>query len=272
MLMDQVYDGMELFVFSGTGNSLDMARKLLNGLGGGRIRMINTRLLEQEKIESRASLVGFVFPVYFLDLPAPVKALLDRIELIRECRIFALATCGQLEGPVLERVSEILEKRGHTLESGFVQYMPGNSIVFHDSDGQKEEKLREADGHVEGIIRSIRGGDAIHEGKSRRWHRAAGKLTRWSYDNLYKVGAKNALPGECTGCGLCARVCPMENIKMETAAGEEAPSPRWKENCAECFACIHWCPSRAVRAGRLRVDAGTRYTHPRVKASQLGCS
>ena len=269
--MDKIYDGTELFVFSGTGNSLDMARKLLEGLGGGRIRMINSRLLEQEKIESKASLVGIVFPVYFLDLPAPVKMLLNRIELPRECRIFALATCGQLEGPVLDRVDDILAKKGHSLESGFIQYMPGNSILFHDSEEDREEKLRIADGHAERVVSSIREGNATHEGKGRKWHRAAGKLTRWSYYNLYRVGTKKALPEECIGCGLCARVCPMENIVMEDL-GEENPSPRWKSNCAECFACIHWCSTQAVRAGRLRVDSRTRYTHPRVRASQLGCS
>ncbi len=44
----------------------------------------------------------------------------------------------------------------------------------------------------------------------------------------------------CTECGLCARLCPMENI---TVKNDKAISGK---RCTMCYRCINSCPARAI--------------------------
>jgi len=45
----------------------------------------------------------------------------------------------------------------------------------------------------------------------------------------------------CSGCSICVRICPRDNIRMENGR------PVWGDDCEMCHACIQWCPSEAVQ-------------------------
>jgi Pyruvate/2-oxoacid:ferredoxin oxidoreductase delta subunit len=50
----------------------------------------------------------------------------------------------------------------------------------------------------------------------------------------------------CTGCGICARGCPVGAIRM---IGKHRPRPYWTYSCESCMRCISFCPEEAVEAG-----------------------
>lgn len=67
---------------------------------------------------------------------------------------------------------------------------------------------------------------------------------------------------DCISCGICAKVCPVNNIEMKDG------KPTFKHNCEQCMACIHNCPKQAlnyknVTAGRIR------YRNPDVSLEEL---
>jgi MinD superfamily P-loop ATPase len=66
----------------------------------------------------------------------------------------------------------------------------------------------------------------------------------------------------CDGCGTCAGVCPSGNIDLEDGR------PTWKDHCEICVACLHWCPRRAIQAGRATLKR-KRYHHPSVSLSDM---
>ena len=51
----------------------------------------------------------------------------------------------------------------------------------------------------------------------------------------------------CTGCGLCAKMCPARNIRMQ------AGFPRFSNHCTMCMGCAFRCPADAVRPGFLNL-------------------
>lgn len=57
---------------------------------------------------------------------------------------------------------------------------------------------------------------------------------------MYSVGA------QCTGCGTCARVCPVEAIKMVKSGEEETPHVNLNL-CVGCEACMVYCPTQAIQ-------------------------
>ena len=51
----------------------------------------------------------------------------------------------------------------------------------------------------------------------------------------------------CVKCGICANVCPVDDIK-----GGLGYEPEWLHNgkCLTCFSCYHHCPHHAIEFGK----------------------
>lgn len=65
----------------------------------------------------------------------------------------------------------------------------------------------------------------------------------------------------CTGCGICSRICPVDNITMVDKR------PQWHHNCELCLACYSWCPHAAI-GGKI-VEFEKRATHPEISTADM---
>ena len=75
---------VEIYYFSGTGNSLHVARELQKRIPESKlIPMVS--LLNEDIIETKGETIGFVFPVYLSSTPAPVRRFLKKINLKPTC-------------------------------------------------------------------------------------------------------------------------------------------------------------------------------------------
>jgi MinD superfamily P-loop ATPase len=66
---------------------------------------------------------------------------------------------------------------------------------------------------------------------------------------------------KCNGCGICVKVCPVNNIKIIDKR------PELQHRCEMCFACDEWCPSNAIH--HWSRSEGTKYHHPEVKIADM---
>ncbi|HWQ45296.1 MAG TPA: EFR1 family ferrodoxin, partial [Longilinea sp.] len=52
----------------------------------------------------------------------------------------------------------------------------------------------------------------------------------------------------CNSCGLCARDCPVNAIRM---VGKKKPTPYWSYRCESCMRCMNYCPTKAIETSYL---------------------
>lgn len=66
----------------------------------------------------------------------------------------------------------------------------------------------------------------------------------WGFYKFALKDKKFTVGDECNGCGLCEKVCPLNNVKV--AEGK----PTWNGNCTHCMRCICMCPQEAIEYGK----------------------
>ena len=56
---------------------------------------------------------------------------------------------------------------------------------------------------------------------------------------------------ECTGCGICADVCPSDAIKMTIDMAYPSPIPG---RCEGCLQCVKECPFDAIKVQEMQLQ------------------
>lgn len=252
-----------IFFFSGTGNSEYTAKKIA-AVSGDRVVSIGESVkagnfwFEPGDGEQ----VGFVFPVYFYGVPTIVLDFIERLDL-QGCDnnyIFAVCCSGGDAAGTLSMFRKALRRRGIGLDAAFEVTMPDNYILMFDllpPPDKAVRLLREAETTVAGIASDVTARKKITVERSL----VRSLKTRLSY-GLYKYDRSTRpfhVTEECSGCGLCARLCPCSTIEMKDKR------PVWKEGrCTQCLSCLHRCPRVAVQYGKKTQNRG-RYVNPDLK-------
>ena len=110
------------------------------------------------------------------------------------------------------------------------------------------------DRKIEEAAMSIRSGIYPTEGLSVFAH-AAGLIGQrlWFYSKTTGYSDKLKVSDACTGCGKCARGCPLGNIEIKD--GKAVPHGQ----CTMCYRCISTCPKKALTLLGNKVYEQCRY-------------
>ena len=254
-----------VFSFSGTGNSLNVALKIQENIENCKILSIS-KVVEEKNFKFEAAKIGFIFPVYFLDIPHIVREFLKKIKILGNPYIFAVATCGGEVGKSFKTINKILAKQNRKLNSEFKMVFPSNSIVMMNKSQTPEEisqRINNTEVEIEEITNIIIQNKNVGFTSTKvsffnRFVSWMGKffLFKMLNDRTFKVDED-----KCTKCGTCVAVCPMNNIEIIDG------KVTWKHNCECCAACLHWCPQRAIE--NMGTHDAPRYHHPQITMKQM---
>lgn len=247
-----------IFYFSSTGNSLTTAKQLAKLLQDEYTVMGSEAI---EKDYSRESRIGFVFPTFFCSVPKFIKDFMMKIRLNSKAYIYLVNTCGGVQGVSLYHAKKVLEKRGLKVSYAKSISMPDNTATIYSSS-MAMDSLRGQKKFVSMIAKDISNGKTdVAEAKFTLF----GAVTDAIGGPAMKLMANIMISDKdkCVGCGLCAKVCPMQNIEIVDGR------PQFSKNCVDCMSCLHWCPQAAIHFKVGSFSKERQYHHPDVRLAEI---
>jgi formate hydrogenlyase subunit 6/NADH:ubiquinone oxidoreductase subunit I/flavodoxin len=283
----------EVYYFSGTGNSLSVAKDIAQIIHGTLVPMASA--MNKRHAATDDDQIGLVFPAYMAQLngiPLIVKRFIRGVEDISSKYIFAVCTCGgygDFNGlPTLRNLAKLVRHLGGRVSAEYSIRLPMNTLDYSHIpvpiDQDQDRMFKNCDHKIQEICQTV-----ARRAKSK--YKLIKVLLNWAMTPMYlmlrtvyfKELRKNAkeptdsalryyelIPltdksiyadDKCKSCSTCAKVCPVGNIVMVHA------KPTWQHRCEICLACAEWCPNKAIHHSS-RTE-GKTYRHPRVKLDDM---
>ena len=265
-----------IYYFSGTGNSLELARGIKKLCPEYMlvpiINMINTN-----NYRCSAENIGFVFPCHGFTAPSPVKRFIDNFIPEKAQYIFSAVTRGGTSFIGFDGINKALFKHRKRLDATFVLDMPGNDPKFKEFKNPDDREIAEYNSKLKVMLDSItsviRNKETFHSDtagetifNNKVFEKIIEKLVSFSVQKI-APGTKRYfyIDGKCNGCGICEKVCTSGKIQMD------GKRPVWRKgkDCYMCYACINFCPKETIQIYskyymKSYTEKTGRYSHPYV--------
>lgn len=254
-----------IFYFSGTGNTKWVAQQLADATGE-ELRFIPDELRQGELSYQlkEGERLGFCFPTHGWQPPRIVREFIRKANFIPPHPVsdishhtspiytYAVTTCGDNMGYAMRILNKELGKKGLRAQSSFAVLMPESNVCFSflhldtpERERQKIDAAKERVRHIcEAVVSRQEGLEELIKGPIPFTF----TYIIGGYYNKHLINDEKFWVDEnsCIQCGLCAKVCPVDDIK-------EMP-PRWKHDgsCTNCLACYHHCPQHAIHWAKMQ--------------------
>lgn len=242
---------MTICYFTASGNCLYVARQI-----GGKLLSI-PQLMRQGEIIIEDEAVGIVSPVYAVEMPMMVKDFLVKAK-IRTRYFFFIYTYGMGYAEAFAHVRQACD--AVQLKLSYINairmvdnYLPGFEMQ-HQIDTLPQ---KDVNGQIQQVCQDI---------SQRKETEVKVSLKTKAQMNLYKKmladriltrdTAKDYIVNDsCIHCGICAKVCPADNI---TVTEDQVI---FADRCEVCYACLHNCPQNALHMKEEKSSVRFRNEH-----------
>ena len=254
-----------IYYLSATGNSLYMARRIQQRLeeAGQEVQLVSIAAALHEQDLRPAGQVGFVMPLHFFGLPLLAEEFFSRLDLSQVTYSFLVMTCGwHYMSDAFHAARRLFAAKGQRLSAAFYVDMISVYLPLGDipPEAKKKHRLQKAAVRIEKVAAAIVRQQSSYDAEYLNF--LSGLVH--GYVRKHRQGLdQNFRAGEaCSQCGLCAKICPVENISLGEAG------PVWQHHCTQCLACLHACPQQAIELGQKTVGR-QRYHHPEIQIKDL---
>lgn len=229
---------------SGTGNTKHCIEKLTGLLDNTAKTVPLESKNAAEEIEKNSEII-LGYPTQFSNSPYMVRDFINtNKQLWRGKKVLCVATMGAFSGDGAGCTARLLKKYKATISGGLHIKMPDSvcdSKLLKKTAEQNREIVVQADKKIEQVAEQIKRGKYPREGIGFISHIAGLFGQRlWFYTKTTGYSDKLKISGNCIGCGLCASVCPMENIAINDGKAVS------ENRCTMCYRCISQCPQKAI--------------------------
>lgn len=230
-----------IFYFTGTGNSLYIARQL----AGENAELLSIpQMVKRGKYEFEADEIGIVYPIYGHMPPYMVRQFIQKAKLKAEYK-FAVLTYGARKCDAVEIWDRISRKADNAFDYISTIIMVDNWLPNFDMN----EQLK-IDKHIPENLQRI----TADINSRQHWHEPVTEEERQQHQGFMQRSGLDPEVGflmksekfftvtdACIDCGICTYVCPRGNYEL-TSRGVKTSG-----DCEFCFACIQNCPQKAIQ-------------------------
>ena len=255
--MGKKVNPIDLFYFSGTGNTLFLAKQLKK-----RIPDINlipiASLLNKANITPRSKIIGLCFPNHAGHLPIPMRLFIEKLNLSGDEYLFAICNSAFSKCFAPDDISRVVRKSFCKLSSYFNILMPDNhSFVLKGYKAMSKEECKKIIDQAQAdldFIKTILQNKEIHfqiDNKPAPFPMVIDKVLvpMIYYLNVHHPATvlKGALyaDSKCVGCKACQKVCPADRIRVK----ERRPEFDHTKTCFGCYGCVNFCPKESIQLG-----------------------
>ena len=248
-----------IYCFSGTGNSLSTAR-MLGEKTGEDVLQISEAYKNKSFDASAEDVIGLVFPTYWGTVPTFVKKFVNELKINPDAYVFVVATCGGGPGNTLADAVALFDAKGVKVSYARVYELPDNTAMIYGSPydlATLDSQASLVAGYAADInARSTNLGDI-------RRSAVVGLGAIIADPSIKFMGKLMKANSDCTHCGTCAKVCPVENITVTPK------KVKFGSRCVGCMTCMHWCPQGAIQYSVLKFGKDHQYRHPDVNIKDM---
>ena len=196
--------------------------------------------------------IVFAYPVQFSSIPKIVKDfVIDNKDIWKDKCIFIIATMGLFSGDGAGILGRLLQKFGAEIIGGLHLRMPdsiGDEKALKRPLEKNKEIVRNSRKKITETVNLLKSGEHVREGIGPLYHMAGlfgqrlyfGHKTE-NYSSNLKIDQE-----KCIGCGLCAKICPMNNIKITDTITITDRRAVADNRCTMCYRCVNNCPKQAI--------------------------
>lgn len=246
-----------VFYFTGTGNSLYVAKQL------DKQQISIPQIIHNTDLTFEADSIGIVCPIYGHEVPNMVKEFLKRA-VFKTDYFYMVLTYGNIHGGAAELAEKMLSDYGKKADYINTIIMVDNFLPAFD---MKEQIAINNTKKVEQHIAAIKADIDEHKHfkqpvtqEDRNWHQKFLDMK----DDISPKGNFYRVTEDCIGCGICTKVCPAGCIHLE-----EQKAVHTMENCQVCMACIHNCPQNAIQLNMPEKNPNARYHNEHIRLTEI---
>ena len=235
---------INIYVFSGTGNTLIVANKIseIFNLNNYNSTVFKMESVDAKKIELNST-IGIGFTTAFWNTFPFVRQWIDNIPDGNETEVFLFTTMGDSSCGMIAHIAKILEKKNYKIigAKGFI--MPNNFLLVL-KDKKNKERIEKTLVKVEEFINNM----INNNGYIRKtnifssiafWFSSFVTTKLWNTKIAKRIMKFKIDNQKCIRCGFCANLCPMGNIEIKEI-------PQFKDKCIFCLRCVSYCPQQAL--------------------------
>ena len=270
--------GSTIYYFSGTGNSLYIARELKQRMPDSYLQPVLS-IKKSASVAPQSESIGLIFPIYLSSIPDPIRTFVDYINLQPDQYLFAVTTNCGYPG----RVDYLLTNKLKNKRLG-LNYYASLKMLANNPTGLMPTYLANKKWAEQSNDKSALD---LLPGLQRQLDRIADDLTGKvnnidpdSHPSLPKrallaiteiISPRNntktiafSVDRDCSSCGTCERVCPAGKVILSDG------KPKWLDEiqCFFCYACFNFCPRQAILVKGYNLKTG-RYNHPGISAEDI---